>query len=96
MNIPSLLLIEENVKVKSQLAADNNVLFFDRAKPHIAIQHAKDRIASSKNQTTLVKKKDNTMAWVLGGLAALVILALLTQLVREKAKNNINWPEIHL
>ncbi len=76
--IPSLLLIEDNVKVNTKLAKHPNVLFFNRQKPERAIERIKTRIAKTKQPLSVKKRdKDNTMAWVLGGLAALAIIGLL-------------------
>ncbi|HAB51851.1 MAG TPA: hypothetical protein DCE80_06730 [Ignavibacteriales bacterium] len=76
--IPSLLLIEDNVKVYAKFAKHPNVLSFNRHEPKRALERAKARIDKTK-QSILVKKRDNdnAMAWVLGGLAALAIIGLL-------------------
>ena len=79
MHIPSILLVEENVKIKAELLKNNNVLQFNRKDPNKAINIVKSRIENSRvHQSKPKKKKDNTLAWILGGVAALIVLGLLS------------------
>lgn len=79
MQIPSLLLVEDNVNIKPEILKYNNVLLFNRQNPSDAINKVKQRIEQSQRQQTKpVKKNDNTHAWILGGAAALIILGLLS------------------
>jgi len=79
MRIPSLLLVEDNVRIKSELLKNNNVLQFNRIDPSEAINNVRDRIGISHQQQFKPVDKKDTVAWILGGTAALIILVLLSK-----------------
>jgi len=74
--IPSLLLVENNVKISTSLLQHPNVITFDRHNPESSIELVKNKIKLSRQNTQV--KNDNTFAWILGGLAAIVVIGLLS------------------
>ena len=75
--IPSLLLVEDTVHINQKLRMHPNVLIFNRDYPDREVQYIKQQIAKSKR---LVKNKqnENALGWILGGLAAVAIITLLS------------------
>lgn len=79
LNIPSLILAEDKVANSPNFQNRENILIFNRENPEKAISFVKEKIEEAKNkQMLLPRKKDNSIAWLLGGIAALIILALLS------------------
>ena len=81
-NKPSILLIEDIVKVPSGIKSFPNIVRFNRRSPHIAVEEVKNRIKVSQNYEAQ-QQNGNAAAWILGGIAALALLSLLTS---EKKK----------
>lgn len=80
LNIPSLLLVEDNLLVQNEFLGNYNVLRFNRNNPHEAIETIRTRISVPQAAITsrpATKKKDNSAAWILGGVAALIVIGLL-------------------
>ena len=73
--IPSLLLVENNVTVHPTILQNQNVVVFDRHNPKPSIELVKNKINSSRQ--SLQPNNDNTLAWILGGLAAIALIGLL-------------------
>ena len=74
--IPSLLLVENNVSIHSTVLKHQNVIIFDRHNPEPSIDLVKNKIKTSRQVSPT--KTDNTAAWLLGGLAALALIGLLS------------------
>jgi hypothetical protein len=74
--IPSLLLVENNVNVNKSILQHQNVIIFDRYQPEPSIELVKKKINSSRQN--IQPKNDNTVAWILGGLAAIALIGLLS------------------
>jgi hypothetical protein len=72
--IPSLLLIENVVPVTPQFLNDSNIIRFDRNNPETSIESVKRRISISKTTQDV----DNDNAWLIGGLAILALIGLLS------------------
>ena len=68
MNKPVVLLIEEGVNPSGVLQDFPNTVFFNRQNIPAAIEQVKTRITGT----------DNSAAWLLGGIAALALLAYLS------------------
>lgn len=79
--IPALLLIEDNVAVKPELQTHPNIIRFNRSSPEQAMGFVKQRTISSMRviPEKTSQDNDNTVAWILGGLAILAIIALLAK-----------------
>jgi len=75
--IPSLLLIESNVKIDSSILQHPNVIIFDKYNPAPSIELVKNKINSAKQN--IQPKNNNAFAWILGGLAAIVLIGLLSK-----------------
>jgi hypothetical protein len=71
---PSILLIEDNVYVTPQVAQYPNTIRFSRDSIHQAIEEVNRRILDANAPLT----SQNAMAWILGGIGVLAILALLS------------------
>ncbi|MDH5382687.1 MAG: toll/interleukin-1 receptor domain-containing protein [Cyclobacteriaceae bacterium] len=71
-NIPSILLIENTVKVSPDFKF--SYIVFDRHNPNYAIEELKRRITQEKKNDT-----SDALAWVLGGAALLAIISLLSK-----------------
>jgi hypothetical protein len=74
-NKPSLLLIERSAKVPNSIKHHPNIIIFDRKHPYDAMNNVKLRIKNSKDDKS---RNDNTLAWILGGVAALSLISLLS------------------
>lgn len=75
--IPSLLLVERTVPLKQSFQSNPNVVLFDRHNPEPSIALVRDRINQSRHSTQT--GNDNTVAWLLGGLAVLALIGLLSK-----------------
>ena len=76
-NKPSILLIENVLNVPAELANFPNIVKFDRMFPHGALEEVKNRMKTSQTPE-IIQPSNDTAAWVLGGLAALALIALLS------------------
>ncbi len=76
-NTPSLLLIEDTIELKSASSNNQNILRFNRNYPESAIEEATFKIRKSK-ETQVDDVSDNIVGWILGGLAILAIITLLS------------------
>ncbi len=76
--VPSLLLIEDNVQVHENLLRYQNIIRFNRYDPTTAIELVRQKINQSRQTTLSTQTKDNTAAWVLGGLGLLALIGLLS------------------
>src|SRR5690554_6347147 len=74
--IPSLLLVENNVKINPSLLQHQNVIVFNRHNPEPSIELVKNKIITSRQNVQ--SRNDNTVAWILGGLAAIALIGLLS------------------
>jgi len=72
-NKPAILLVEDTVKLDSGLANFPNLIRFNRYYPDIAMEEVKNRIQTSKTV-----QQDNSLAWILGGAAALALISYLS------------------
>lgn len=70
---PIILLLEHNAPIDNEIAAIPNLIRFDRYYPQIAMEEVKQRIQTSKDM-----QQDNSLAWILGGTAALALIAYLS------------------
>ena len=68
--IPNLLLVEDVVAISESLVG--NVIVFNRKNPHKAINHIRKHMKMTLPSTTL--KREDIMAWTLGGEALIDIL----------------------
>lgn len=76
--IPSLLLIEDSVNIAPELMRHPNVVRFNRHYPNQQIEQIKQKIKRSKNVTTNNPPNNNALGWILGGLAAVAIIKILS------------------
>ncbi len=72
---PMILLIEENIKVADWVENFPNTIKFNRKFPNRAIEEVNQRIQTSQRQQP---QQDNTLAWILGGVAALFLISSLS------------------
>ena len=72
---PSILLIENTVSVAPSIRDYPNTVRFDRRFLDPAIEEVKNKIKASQNSG--IQQNDNNAAWILGGVAALGLLAWL-------------------
>lgn len=70
---PAILLIEDNVEVAPWINNYQNTIKFNRHYINHSIEEVKNRINNSSSQPS-----PSTAAWVLGGIAVLGLLALLS------------------
>jgi hypothetical protein len=70
---PAILLIEDNVEVAPWINDYQNTIRFNRHYINQSIEEVKNRINNSSSQSN-----NNAAAWVLGGIAVLGLLALLS------------------
>jgi hypothetical protein len=71
---PAILLIEDTVSVAPWIGSYSNTVRFNRFFINQAIDEVKNKIRAS--QTT--QPNDNAAAWLLGGIAVLALLSLLS------------------
>jgi hypothetical protein len=72
-NKPIILLVEDTVPLDFGIANFPNLIKFNRYYPHLALNEVKNRIQFSKSD-----QQDNSLAWILGGAAALALIAYLS------------------
>lgn len=72
--IPSLLLLEDSVNISPELMNHPNVVRFNRHYPNQQIEQIKTKIKNSKVNS----ENNSAMGWILGGIAALAIIKLLS------------------
>lgn len=70
---PAILLVEDNVQLDSWASNFPNLIRFNRYYPQIAMEEVKNRIQTSKTV-----QQDNSLAWILGGVAALALISYLS------------------
>lgn len=73
-SIPALLLVDEGVAYASGIQASSNIVLFNHANPSGAMSLVRGRVKDARIQPP----SDDTSAWVLGGLAVLALIALLS------------------
>ena len=73
-NIPNLLLVEDSVNISNELLIHPNIIRFNRHYPNPQIEQIKINIKNYKNNSP----NNSTVGWILGGLAALAIIKLLS------------------
>jgi hypothetical protein len=71
---PSLFLIEEGVEVAPWVRTYQNTIWFNRFNIRNSIDVANQRIKNAQSKA----QQDNAAAWILGGVAVLALLALLS------------------
>jgi hypothetical protein len=74
---PAILLIEDTLAAPSDLAYFPNVVRFNRNHPWVAIDEVKNRMKTSQTPE-ITQPNNDALAWVLGGLATLALIALLS------------------
>lgn len=79
-NIPAILLIEDIVEVGQELQNHPNIIRFNKAQPETSIENVRQKIDASRQPNNQVGKQNtnNTTAWLLGGLAVLALIGLLS------------------
>ena len=77
LRIPSLLLVEDTVPIQNSLGNQQNVLRFNRHYPEEALEKATGKIRKAQGRKTN-QESDNVVGWVLGGLAILALIKLLS------------------
>ncbi len=70
---PAILLIEDTVPLGMWETSYHNTIIFNRYSINDAIEKVKERIGSSQAQPN-----QNAAAWILGGLAVIALLSLLS------------------
>lgn len=73
-SIPALLLVDEGVAHARRIQASTNIVLFDQANPAAAMNLVRSRVKNAR----IEPPSDDTSAWVLGGLAVLALIALLS------------------
>lgn len=77
--VPSILLVEDNIPINKGLSHPN-IIYFNRINPNSAIQKVQNRI--KKYNPPIVTQKENSenaLAWVLGGVAVIALIKLLSE-----------------
>lgn len=77
LNIPSLLLVEESIPLEQINVRNQNVVMFNRDNPEIALNNATVKIREAR-ASTIATNSNNVIGWVLGGLAILLLIDLLS------------------
>ena len=77
-NIPSILLVDETIRLNKTIDNDRNVVKFNRHNPQQAIQIVKDSINRKKTLSKKGSTNSQVAAWILGGVAILAIIGLLS------------------
>lgn len=75
-NIPAILLIEDIQTISQDLISHPNIIRFNRTKPESAIEYVRVMISNSKIINP--QKNNDAIAWILGGIAILALIDLLT------------------
>ncbi len=76
-NIPSILLVDDSINLPS-VSNHENVITFNRNNPEEAITLVRNKTGNKQILTKNDSNKSNSAAWVLGGLAILAIIYLLS------------------
>lgn len=77
--VPSILLIEDNIKLKGNLYHPN-IIYFNRFSPDRAIHEIQNRIESyNPPKITQKQNNENALAWILGGVTAIALIKLLSE-----------------
>jgi hypothetical protein len=77
--VPSILLIEDSIRLKGNLSHPN-IIYFNRFAPENAIKNIQNRINNYNPSKVLQKQNnENALAWILGGVAAIVLIKLLSE-----------------
>jgi hypothetical protein len=71
---PMILLVEDNIRVAEWVESYKNTIKFNRKFPQSAIAEVNKRIQTSQDKP----QANNTLAWILGGVAALSLISLLS------------------
>lgn len=77
LRIPSLMLVEDTVQINSPLLQKPNVIRFNRYYPEEAINRAVGKIQRARSNPN-EQEGENVLGWVLGGLAILALIKLLS------------------
>ena len=79
--IPAILLIEDVVAVGQELQSHPNIIRFNKLRPETSIEIVRQKINISRQPNLQIGKQnnDNTAAWLLGGLAVLALIGLLSK-----------------
>ncbi len=75
MMVPSLLLIDEEVAMRSSIFPSPNILMFNHYDPISAIETVRARVKQARIGS---EATDDSTAWVIGGMAVLTLIALLS------------------
>jgi len=74
--IPSIALIENTFNLSNEYKTLPNIIRFDRINPSLAI----NQIQTNRNNSAHTENNDsNGLAWILGGIAAIALLKLLSK-----------------
>jgi hypothetical protein len=79
--IPSVLVVEKSM-LRSLPSLNANIISFDKNHPEIAIEFVKKTMEES--QSPLKTDIHNTVAWLIGGLALLALIAFLANSYQKK------------
>lgn len=74
--IPAILLVEDVVAIGSELLSHPNIIRFNKTRPETSIEVVRQKINASRQSTS--QSNDNAVAWVIGGLAVLALIGLLS------------------
>lgn len=73
---PSVLLVEENYPLHSELNGNPNIIQFNRYEPNSAIESIRNR---ARNVGSRSNTSSDAVPWILGGIALITILNLLSK-----------------
>lgn len=74
--IPSILLVEDNIPMNHRLSHPN-IIYFNRFASNNAVKIVQDRI--KQFNSTVAQNNENALAWVLGGVAVIALIKLLSE-----------------
>lgn len=74
--IPAILLVENTVHIHQSIQHNENVVRFDRNNPNRAIESVRNKISLAKQ--TVQANNDKAVAWIIGGVAVLALIGLLS------------------
>lgn len=79
--IPAILLIEDVVAISQELQNHPNIVRFNKLSPEVSIEAVRQKISASSQVSipTNEQSNDNKAAWLLGGLAVLLLIGLLSK-----------------
>jgi hypothetical protein len=80
--IPSILLVEKSIMPNISTNQGANIVSFDKNQPDKAIEFVKK--AMEEAQRPLKKDINNTVAWLLGGLALIALIGFLAKTVKKE------------